>query len=456
MTHFTDGEHDELLAFAKYFTGRVVLPAEPLETSFKELRAPAVRKKCPLKTAEEAILLNDMFASFLSCGKKGYVIAVSGGFGADGRYHIVGAGNAGRKGVRRPSNELCAVLARACTNFVAGSTEPPDPDDMSEILVAALDICYEEVARRLKAINTDIDLTTQSASYIQMLQELGLPPHRKFCSDVAVLKGHLKRWKELESEKKTMVATLYGQYLEIASDLWDKIKNFEYVELEPHKKFIRGFNSISKGLRLLRRFPRGTRVVFDWPQGPINSDPFRCRPANAKTALWQTVIEGIINKSATRDRKLRKRMRMKWKEAIKANEWVKAVLHTEFQLHCEIYLALYILFSNSNVLFHSFQVEERKQFFTIGCSKESCISCWDILLGLSRQDSPSHPIHMCRTHASHGKCYKTWGLTTHIRRLPPSLVQAITGLKRTQMIDSLNLALSCSHQKFKQRVESSM
>ena len=111
MTSVVDLENNELLACAKYLTDRGVLPVEPLETLIKE--APAVRKKCPLKTAAEAILLNDMFASFLSTGESDYVIAVSGGFGADGRYHVVGAGNTGQRGVRRPADEPCAALARA-------------------------------------------------------------------------------------------------------------------------------------------------------------------------------------------------------------------------------------------------------------------------------------------------------------------------------------------------------
>lgn len=117
MTPFTDGKNDELRAFQKYLTDHPVLPIQSLKTSPKTLCAPAVHKKSPLKTAEEAFSVHDMFAFFLSSGEPGYVIAVSGGFRADNSYHIVGAGNAGRKGVRRPSNEHCDALASACTSL---------------------------------------------------------------------------------------------------------------------------------------------------------------------------------------------------------------------------------------------------------------------------------------------------------------------------------------------------
>ena len=209
------------------------------------------------------------------------------------------------------------------------------------------------------------------------------------------------------------------------------------------------FSNIAKGLRLLRRFPPGTCVVFDWPQGLTNRDRFKCRLGNAETAPWKTVIEGIINESATHSRKLRK----KWQAAIEEPEWGNTVRHNECQIHCEVYLALYILFSSSKVKFCSFSIE-REQFVPIGCSKASCIACWDILPELSRKDSSGDL--MCRTRGSHGKCYETWGLTPQIERLPPSLAQGITGPRRTQMVESLNLALRGSHQKFKERVERSM
>ena len=174
------------------------------------------------------------------------MIAVSGGFGADNsyRYHIVGAGNAGRKGVRRPSNEHCDALASACTKFISASTNPPDPDDISGVLVAALNICSAEVVRRLKPVSNkgnNPDPTTQYASYRRLLKRQGLPHHEAFCSGVAVLKEHLKWWKELQPVEKTMVATLYGLCLEVAYDLCDKIKDFESAQLEPHEVFIREF-----------------------------------------------------------------------------------------------------------------------------------------------------------------------------------------------------------------------
>ena len=418
MAYFTNRENEELLLSVKDLTGRVILPVEPLETPFKELCSTAVQKECPLGTAADAMVLNDMFASFLNCGKRGYVIAVSGGFGSDGLYHIVGAGNTGSKGVLRPSDKQCAALAQACTNFILGSTGPPDPDDMSEILVAAFDICSAEKAHRLEAINTSENITTQSVIYVNMLQGLRLPPQSDLRPDIDVLKEGLRRWRKLGSEEKTKLATIYGRCLELIFNRYDKKIDFESVQVEPNVKLIRGFYNIAKGLRLLRNFPRGMRVVFDWPQGPMhmNGDPFR----------------------------------------IGDYRRVNAHLYKNRQLHCEIYLALHILFSNSDVRFHLFLVEERKQVFTIGCSKASCIACWDILLGLSRQDSPSHTIYTCRTRRSSGKCYKTWGLTPHIETLPLSLVQAITGPRRAQMLKSLNLALRCCHQKFKQRFELSV
>ena len=409
MTNFENQDNDELLSCVKCLTGGAELSVEPLELSSKELCAPAVRKKCPLKTTRQAILLNGMFAFFLS-RKPDCVIAVSGGFGADCWYHLVCAGNAGRKGVRRPSDELCGVLARACTKFISGSTSPPDPYDMSKVLVAALDICNEGVVHQLKPINTGENFTEQSAPYMCRLQAQGFPPNREFHLDMMFLKGQLKRWKKLEPEEKAMVATRYGNYLQLASKLWDTVKGFQYDQLEPHQKsireFIHEFNNIAEGLRLLRGFTRGTRVVFDWPQGPTNGDPFRIRKHRGVNC----------------------------------------------QLHCEIYLALYILFSNSCVKFHSFLVEERKRIFTIGCSKASCPPCWDILRVLSRQDSPNHPVYTCRTRGSHSKPYVAWGLTSQLETLPSSLVQVTTDQGQTQMVESLNLAFGSSHYKFEQCV----
>ena len=54
MTPFTDGKNDELRAFQKYLTDHPVLPIQSLKISPKTLCAPAVHKKSPLKTAEEA------------------------------------------------------------------------------------------------------------------------------------------------------------------------------------------------------------------------------------------------------------------------------------------------------------------------------------------------------------------------------------------------------------------
>jgi hypothetical protein len=440
MTSFTDRENDELLSYVKYLTGCRVMPIESLETSITELWAPAVCKESPLKTAEEAILLNDMFASFLCSGKSGYVIAVSGGFGSDNVYHIVGAGNTGKKGVRRPSDKLCAVLARACTKYILSL----NPNDMSAIHVASLDICHAEVARRLTAISSGAK-SSKPTSDRGMRDEWELRLHNRFPLGIAALKRNLKKWNKLKSQEKTKVATQYGQLLEVASEVWDKIKVSRATQFT---RQVYELNTIAKGLRLLRKFPCGTRVVFDWPQGRTNGDHSKCQPSSAKTSLWKTVIEDVINKVAIRDHEL---LRRKWKEAIGGTQWEKAILHTHCQLHCEIYLALHILFSKSSVRFHSFLVEERKQIFAIGCSKESCIGCWDILLGLFRQDSPSHPIYMCRTRRSHGKCYATWGLTPHVETLPPSLRHAVTGPEQAQMLKSLNDALKCSHQKFNQR-----
>ena len=446
MPPFTDRQNDELRSFIKMLTGRSVVPIEPLETSIEKLQFPADRKKCPLKTAGEAILLNDMFASFLS-GKPNHVIAVSGGFGPGGQYYVVGAGNTGKKGVRRPSDELSTALARACKEFTLGSTKSLNPDDMSAILVASLDICHAEVARRLKVI-------TPAVSNTGSLNKRRLQPYTDFPSDAAALKDNLERWKELESQKKTEVATSYGQILKIASEQWDKIKDSGPVQYDRELKSIYDLNTIAKGLQLLRRFPRGTQVVFDWPQGPVNGDRFGCQPIKAQS--WQTMIEDLISKSIIGDHELRKKMLRMWKEAIGENQCVKAIQHTSCQLHCEIYLALYILFSDSDVRFHSFLVEEKKRLFAVGCSKESCVGCWDILRGLFRQDSRNQPQYVCRTRRSRGYCYETWCLTPDLKTLPPSLRQTVTGPRQTQMLKCLNNALNYSHQEFKQRVESSM
>ena len=168
------------------------------------------------------------------------------------------------------------------------------------------------------------------------------------------------------------------------------------------------------------------------------------------------MIEDLINNSAIGDHDLRKKLQRTWKEAIGENQCVKATQHTSCQLHCEIYLALYILFSDSDIRFHSFLAEEKKRLFTIGCSKESCAGCWDILRGLFRQDSRNHPQYVCRTRRSHGRCYEKWCLTPDVKTLPPSLGQAVTGPRQAQMIKTINDALNYSHQEFKQRVESSM
>lgn len=415
-TQFTYGENDELLSRIKdQAERRSVLSVDPLEPSIAN--ALAVSNECPpLKTAAEAILLNDTFALFLSSGESGYVIAVSGGFGGgDNReYHVVGAGNAGSEGVYRPSDELCAALERACTKFISGSTRPFNPDDMSEVLVAGLDICHTEVARRLDTISIASTLfPTSSAANFQMLSDRGEQPYKTFYSLMAVLKGSLASWESRGSEEKVTVATLYGLFIKVASEVWGKIRDLGPTSLELHEVFICGFNSIAKGLRLLRSFPRGTSVVFDWPQGPRNGDRFR----------------------------------------IGDYQWANAHLYTNCQLHCEIYLALHILFSNSDVRFHSFLVEEGKRVFTIGCSKPSCLACWDTLLELStRHDLPGHPIYMCRTGNANGRCYLTWGLTPYAETLPLSLVQAITGPKETEMLESLRRALKRTLQKFRSRV----
>jgi OTT_1508-like deaminase len=399
MFSFTDLENDELLSFAKYLDGRGALPVKPLETLVKHAPAHMVRKSYPLERAAEAILLHDMFASFLSTRNPGSVIAVAGGFGTDGQYHVVGAGNAGRDGVHyRPSDALCNALAQACTGFISGNTESPTPHDMSGVLVASLDICHTKVKSRLEAVNTDEYFI---ARYTSTLDKSSSGPHVKYCSVVVALKGHLGRWEKLESQEKSEVAICYGQLLGAASELWDKIKaTSTQFKHDMHTKLICKFNKIAKGLYVLHKFPRSTCITFDWPQGPQGSDPFM------------------------------------------------PLAKMDCRLHCEIYLALHILFSDSDVTFDSFLITEGKKVFIIGCSKASCIACWDILLKLTRQDPSDDLTLMCRTRCSHGKCYGTWG-PPRKEKLPLSL-QAI--LNQAQMSNSLNVALRYSHQEFEQRV----
>ena len=453
MTPFTDRENDELLLFAKILSDRNVVPINLLETPIERLWISADPQNCPLKTAEEAILLNDMFASFLCSGKWGHVIAVSGGFRDDGQYWVVGAGNTGNKGVLRPSDELCKALGRACEEFILDSTMPFNPDDTSAILVASLDICHADVARRLRQINNGATVISLATSNTATLDEGALQLHGRFRSVATAIKDNMREWKGLKSQQKTEVATSYGQLLKYASELWDKIQEFGSIQWKRQVRYIYEFNTIAKGLELLRRFPRGTTVHFYWPQGPIKGDRPSHRPAEAKT--WQTVIEDLINRSSIEDHELRNQMRMNWKETIGENQWAKAVQRGKRKLHCEIYLALYILFSESDVQFHAFQ-DEKTRLFTIGCSKESCIGCWDILLGLFIQDPHDRLIYVCRTRRSHGKCYTRCVLTPHVDTLPPSLRQAITGSRQIQMLKSLNVALKYSHQEFKQRVEALM
>jgi hypothetical protein len=446
MTPFTDCENDELHVLVKIGATRSVVPMGPAETPMTELQALADHQECPLETATEAILLNDMFASFLSSGNWGYVIAVSGGFGADGVYHIVGAGNTGKQGVRRPRDELCTTLGRACEEFILGSTMPLEPDDMSDILFASLNICHAEVARRLIRINTGETFITPASSNEGTLDNEALWLYSSCISAVAAMKN--LRWEELGTQERTEVATYYGHLLKLASELCDKVKNFGSIQFHRQIKPFYELNAIMKGLQLLRRLPLGTRIAFDWPQGPINGDRFWCQ-----STTRNTMIEDVINNLAIEDHELQNKMRRMWKEAVGKTQCRDTDLHAECQLHCEIYLALYILFSESNVRFHSFWVEEKKRIFTIGCSKESCAGCWDILLRLFRQDSLNHPIYMCRTRRPRGKCFATWGLTPHVETLPPSLRQAVTG-RQTQMLKSLNDALKYTHQKFKWRVAS--
>lgn len=457
MASLTDRENDELLSYLTYLTACDPLLIEPLETPINELNAPTANEPYPLETAEEAMTLNNMFASFLCSGTRGHTIAVSGGFGADGRYHIVGAGNSGREGVRRPSDQPCAELAQACTKFISGNTRPHNPNDVFAILVAALDICHSHMARRLTTITTGANFVALSTSNMGLLDNWALHLHSKFCLEAAVLEGVLERWTR-KSPENTRVAARYWQLLQITFELWERIENFEPIRSKRQMEDIYEFNNlfnIAKGLLLLRRFPNSTRVVFDWPQGPIDNDHFWCQRDNAKMSLWRTVIEDLI-KSATGEHKLQTKMRETWKTAIGEAQWKKAIHHTRCRIHCEIYMALHILFSESDVRFHSFLVEGGKRVFTIGCSRASCLACWDVLLELSRQDSDNHPILMCRTRYSLGKCYATWGLTPYREALPLSLLRAVTGPKQTHMIDSLNSAVKRSHEKFKERVESSI
>ena len=415
ITQFTYDENDELLRRIKDHADRSVLSVDPLEPSVE--RALAVSNGCPpLETAAEAILLNDMFALFLSSSESGQIIAVSGGFrvGNDREYHVVGAGNAGSEGVSRPDDELCARLERACSNFISSNTGPLNPGDKStsEVLIAALDISHAKVLNRLDTIRINTNPDISPTTNVHALPEQGLQPWRHFYRYMTLLRVCLRLWEVPQSEEeRTRVAVLYGQFLKAASEVWDKTKDPGRTSLELHEVYIRGFNSIAKGLHLLRNFPTGTRVVFDWPQGPVNGDRFR----------------------------------------IGDYQWANAHLYTNCQLHCEIYLALHILFSNSDVCFHSFLVDEGKRVHIIGCSKPSCLPCWNILLGLSTRQILNHPIYTCRTGNVNGRCYDTWGLTPYAETLPMSLFQAITGSKKADMLESLRRALKHTLHTFRWR-----
>jgi hypothetical protein len=424
MDLFTDSENDALLWCSNIFAQsgpRPVkpLPVEPLERLIEQ--APAFGETCLLKTAAEAMLLYDMFASFLSTGEKGneYVIAVAGGLGTDKRYHVIATGNTGRTGVLRPRNELCTALEQACSKFISGKKELPNPDEMSELLIAALDICHSEVARRLHAIN----ITTQYRSNTNPPGDLESWLRGTFCHFVDSLKECLDMWdRKFEDRHKTKAAALYGQLLGNAAGLWDVVKGNQSPQFGPHVELIHRFSNIAQGLRILRGFPRDTDIVFDWPQGPSGSDPFICQPP-------------LFNA-----------------EAGQGDQELRQAKHKDCRLHCEIYLALHILFSDSDVSFDSFLVaEERKIVFPIGGSKASCVACWDVLLELTRKDHPNGPILMCRTRGSHGKCYGTWG-PPRDKTLPLSLCRALTEQREAQMVDSLTSALRFSHQNFKDRV----
>jgi hypothetical protein len=440
MALFTDGENDAFMSCANFFAQGVTLPVDPLEPLIEE--APSNSGTCLLKTAAEAIYLYDMFASFLSAGERGNksVIAVAGGFGTDKRYHVIATGNAGQRGVFRPRDELCAALAQACKKFISGKMEPPNPAEMSEVLIASLDICHLEVAKRLQVINTGERVATLSTTNANTPGDLELWLRGKLCPLIDSLKECLEMWETFEYRHKTKTAALYGQLLGVAPELWGMVSENRSPRFGPHVELIRRFSNVAKGLRILRAFPCGTDIVFDWPQGPKGSDPFICQPAlyNAEAPLLRAVTDVIMNNSGQRDQELRQMMQKK---------------HTDCRLHCEIYLALHILFSDSDVSFDSFLVaEERKRVvFPIGCSKASCVACWDILLELSRQDQPNGPILVCRTQGSHGKCYGTWG-PPRDKTLPPSLLRTLTRQRKAQMVYSLTSALRYSHQKFEERV----
>jgi hypothetical protein len=450
MAAFTDDKNDELLSYAKYLENRRVQPVEPLDPFV--LQAPTVRESSPLKTAADAILLHDMFAFFLNTGKPGHVITVAGGFDAEGRYHVVGAGNAGRKGVWRPKDELCNALKKACKEFISGDIGPPKADDMSKVLVASLDICHLEVASQLTAVHMGKKFTTPATSNMSTLAEWESWLHGKFRPAIAALKRCLEMWTTLEFRHKARVATLYGQVLEAAPGIWAMIKGFSFDQFERHAKLIEEFNNIATGLHLLRRFPLGTDLVFYWPQGSIYSDKFKCQP---NPAPWKTVIEGLVNKLAPGDHNLQNQMQVEWKKEIGQKNWAEPLPHIECKIHSEIYLALYILFSDSDVSFDSFLVAKGKQVFIIGCTKGSCLTCWDILLDLFRQDSHNGPILFCRTRCSHHKCYAAWGPPC-AETLPGSLYRVVKGPRKDQMLASLNHALGCSHEKFALRVKNEM
>ena len=451
MACFADHENNELLACAMYLEGRGALPVESLESPVRE--ASAVCESSPFKTTDEELLFNDMFASFLNTRERGHVIAVAGGFRsskAKNQYRIIAASNAGKNGVHErsdPYNGLCSALAQDCTMFVSGN------NTVHGVLVAALNICHAEVASSLKAVNTDNDFTVPSTPNIDATGEWDLWLQGEFRPAVAALEADrcLEAWNDLPSQKKIDVATQYSQVLDAASELWENIGGFSFTDgFKKHAKPVRKFNNIAKGLGLLRRFPSNTNFDFYWPQDSISggSDHFICQSVHTETTLWKTVIEGLINRTDPGDHTL---LESKWRRAI-GEDWEKPILHTDCKLHCEIYLALYILFLDSNVMFHSFRVaEEGKQVFAIGATKASCIACWDILLKLSRQDYLTNTIYICRTRRSHGKAYAAWGIPHSAGTLPPSLDVA-TEQKRTQMLDSLNLSLSWSRQTFEQRV----
>ena len=132
MSSFTDDENNEYLLCTTYLADSDALPVTPPDHLV--IQAPAFHRNSPLKTVGEALILNDMFALFLSTREPGCLIAASGGFGADGLYHVVGAGNPGGRGVRRPTDELCTALAHACTQLIRGNMEPPNLNNIGSSL----------------------------------------------------------------------------------------------------------------------------------------------------------------------------------------------------------------------------------------------------------------------------------------------------------------------------------